>query len=98
MTPDWNDNKGISLVLVNTEKAQEMLPELEKAAQMRAVNFQLAVQRNPNIIRSTDAPAVRESFMEDVRRLSYEELAGKWLKPRSPLRRLLSQIKFMLGK
>lgn len=98
MTPDWDDNKGISLVLVNTEKAKAMLQKLEKIAEIRPIDLSLAEQRNPNIFRSTDMPAVREAYMEDVQRMTYEDLVKKWLKPRSPLRRFLSHIKFMLGK
>lgn len=96
MTPEWDDKKGLSLVLVNTQKAQALLPDLERVAVLRRVDFDTAALENPNLIRSTVAPQGRESYMKDLQQMEFAQLADKWLKPRNLARRILSHAKYYI--
>lgn len=98
MMPEWKDNKGISLVLANTKKAENMMIQLGEVASVRQVDFELAAKKNPNLIRSTAEPKMRSAYVKDMQQLEFSELASKWLKPRSAARRALSHIKYWINK
>ena len=98
IVPQWNDKKGISLVLANSKKASDMILKIQKNAFLLPISFDAAVQKNPNIMRSTVAPPRREEYIADLERLEFAMLAQKWLKPRSTFRKCLSQIKYMIRR
>ena len=98
MMPEWNDNKGISLVVANTEKAENLMSQLGEVASVRQVDFGLAAKKNPNLVQSTVEPKERNAYMKDLQQLEFAELASKWLKPRSVVRRALSYIKYWINK
>lgn len=94
MVPEWNENKGISLLMCNTAKAKEYVQRLAEMSEIKAVTVEQASRNNPNVVRSTKAPSCRKTYMEDVKRLSFAELEKKWLKPRSLARRIVSGLLF----
>ncbi len=98
ITPDWNDNTGISLLLCNTETAQTYLEKIEKVADMRVITLEQAKQQNPNLVRSASEPERRREYLDDMKNLSFEELEKKWLKPRSWLRKKMGILKFILTR
>ena len=94
MVPEWNDNKGISLLMCNTAKAKAYAGRLAEVSEMRGVTVEQASRQNPNVCRPTTVPPCREAYMEDVKELSFAELEKKWLKPRSHARKLVSKLLF----
>ena len=94
--PQWNDNKGISLLTLNSVKAHAYRELLEGVSDVCDISVEQAAKKNPNVLRSTVAPACREEYLNDVKTLSYVDLEKKYHKPRSRIRKLLSKIKFMI--
>lgn len=96
IVPEWNDNKGISLLMINTEKAKRSVGLLSEFLEMKGISLNKAARKNPNIIRFTEEPSIRKEFIRDLAGLSYKDLKKKYHKPRSPLHKLLSKIKFRM--
>lgn len=60
--PELNDDRGVSLVLVNTEKGRDMMAE---AAQMaRSVEIKEAMKNNGGFAEMADMPERREEFFK----------------------------------
>ena len=57
MYPQWEIEKGISLVLSNTEKGMEIFRQIEKMLVVQSVDIHLFMQ--PNLEHPTDKPKNR---------------------------------------
>ena len=85
--------------MCNTLKARQLTSALQSVAQMKETTLEDAARSNPNILRCTIVPQQRALYLRDMEELSFDQLEKKWLKPRSLLRRALSELKYrMVGK
>lgn len=98
ITPDWKDNTGISLLLCNTEKAQQYIGKMKKVADVREITLEQAKRQNPNLVKPAPEPERRKEYLEDMKTLSFAELEAKWLRPRSWLRKKIGVLKFVLTR
>lgn len=99
IAPEWSDNRGASVILCNTLKARQLISKLQSTAQMKETTLENAAHSNPNILKCTVMPQQRALYLRDMKELSFNQLEKKWLKPRSLLRRTLSELKYrIVGK
>lgn len=63
--PDWDDDKGTSLVLVNTNRGQKIFSELSECSYIEAT-FEHALERNPNLLYFSKPNKGRDAFMKDL--------------------------------
>ena len=96
IVPEWNDNKGISLILCNTAKAITYSHLFLEYADVKEITLDQAKKQNPNLCQPTRMPFNRLEYMEDIKNLTFDELEKKWLKPRSVIRKILSNLLFKL--
>ena len=95
IAPELDDNKGTSLVLVQTEKGRAALVGLEQ----RVVSLEEASRENPAIVRPASENRLREQVMAHVRSGDFAKAAQLLLAPaesyHSPgfLRRLIRFLK-----
>ena len=78
--PEYDDNKGTSFVLTNTEKAVNILHELDIIChpmdidyEEYSTNYNWCMHRNPYSMPEID----RNRFYEDVRKMPFNEMAMK---------------------
>lgn len=98
--PGIDDDRGVSLILVNTEKGADMFNRVEGDMIVHPSDLARAVACNPCVIRPVHLNHERQDFMFDVDRLTLDQLIKKyirqpsWIRRRySASRRLLSNIK-----
>ena len=78
--PGLDDNKGISVLLVNSEKGQNLLEVCRKEfLVLREERADDAIKKNPNIISSSVPHPHRKKFFEYNKRFSVSKSAGKIL-------------------
>lgn len=78
--PELDDNKGISVILVNSQKGQRLLENCKKDfVVLREEDLQDAIVKNPNIISSSVPYPDREKFFEYNKRFSVSKSARKVL-------------------
>ena len=99
IAPDMDDNKGTSLVLVQTEKGRAALAGLEQ----RAVTLEEASRDNPAILRAAAPNPLREQALALVRVGDFDAAARLIPAPAPPkkpglLRRGLGALKRRLGR
>ncbi len=74
---EFDDNKGISLVLINSQKGKELFLSVENKLLFRESESSLCRQRN--LEQPTGKPVLREDFWKDYYEHGYEYIAKKYV-------------------
>lgn len=83
--PFWYDtSKGISLLIVNTEKGQNLLDKVQDQLFLEKRSVREAARENHQLRQCVTMPASRAEFYSDVQILSDSELLKKYI-PQMPL-------------
>lgn len=72
--------KGISMLALNSEKAKAFLPKIESSLVMEERSYEEASISNKQYYRSSVASPFRTAFRVDLAKLSWEELAKKYMR------------------
>ncbi len=76
--PDMDDNKGTSVVLLNTKRGENLLAQVSDQVVQCDSSLESAVAGNPCIVRSSKEHFRRYEFFADLDKLSMEELVKKY--------------------
>ena len=74
--PEIDDNKGISLVLINTDKGKIVFDKIKENLEVWESNTRDCLQ--PNLIEPTKKPPKREQFWQDYFNNGFEYIAKKY--------------------
>lgn len=74
----WNDDKGISLVMTHTDKANDILYNIQEEINLYEVSFKDAISNNPSMIKSSNEPPLRDAFFKNLENISYLKLQNKY--------------------
>lgn len=88
--PEWDDDKGTSLVLIQTEKGWDAVNECREHLMIYEADLKMAISSNPCICGSVEQGGDRTSFFSDLDSLSFEKIIKKYLSPPSLLNKILS--------
>ena len=90
-----SDNKGTSVVFVRTQKGQELFDSLKDRLIWKEVSYEEGVKGNPSEYKSVARSQQRDTFFEDLDKLSFEKMAKKYAADRKvPFkRRVVNKIK-----
>ena len=64
--PEMDDDKGLNLVFVNSDKGKQIFDEIKDMLVYKEVDKQLAIQDNPAMIRSVKMPRERKYFIKRI--------------------------------
>ena len=96
--PEFNDNKGVSLVLVNTEKGKRMFEASMSDLESFECNVQNCMQ--PTLVKPSVASGRRTAFWNDYNQMSFDEVLTKYTTPLSVflrVKRSLKQVMYKMG-
>lgn len=79
--PEMDDDKGTSLVLVNTEKGARAFSALAEKIIVKESDFEHAVAVNPAIVRPTTPHRNRDRFFCRVMKSDFDSLVNRMLQP-----------------
>lgn len=79
VAPDMNDNKGISLLIIRTEKGKKIFEKIFERVIFKKVSYEDAVRGNGPVNQSVSKPKERETFFGDMNRMDMNELIRKYL-------------------
>lgn len=68
LMPEMFDDKGTSLVIVQTGKGDELLESVKDRIRIEAADFAFAVKNNPSYFESKPRSALRTSFYSDLQK------------------------------
>jgi len=77
--PELDDNKGTSLLLVNSSKGKELLRACVYDIFTSVCDLDHAVQGNPSIVSSVKVPKLREKFFNDLNSLDFDYVIKKYM-------------------
>ena len=76
--PQMDDGKGVSLVMLHTEKAIEFISDIKNELQMQQVVFNDAIKYNPSFLYSTKENPFRNEFFKKVTVKNVGKLVDKY--------------------
>lgn len=77
---DFDDDKGVSLVLVNTELGQNIMEKLSSSMDIIESNLDYAIKCNPSIKISSKCNSGRKQFFEELNNRNIEKNIYKYTK------------------
>jgi hypothetical protein len=103
------DNKGTSLVMINSKKGEELFEKIKGKCVLRSFNIYMAIQYNPRAIRSREKPTkrmdqIREKIFQKLNILPFDNLVKKYIYDSITtrgyrfIRRCLGKVKRMIIK
>lgn len=91
--PEFSDDKGTSLILINSEKGQELLENIkDKIIYRENCDLDYAIKCNPCICGSVKEPEKRKEFFNDLDKMKIKQLANKYLTRQSLISRVYKKI------
>lgn len=97
--PDMDDNKGTSLLFINTNKGKDILDSIKNEIIYKEVDINEAIKYNTSAIKSVKKPLNRDEFMMRLEDWSFTKLMKKYcednifIKCKLFIYRVLSKIK-----
>ena len=77
---DMDDGKGVSLVVIQSTKGEELFNRIKHHLKIKKVNIEKVFEKhNEAMIKSSKLPIDREEFWKDYQVLSFEELSKKYV-------------------
>lgn len=90
--PEMNDDKGLSLVLINSKKGLELFETIKNNCTIKKVDFEKAIKYNSAYYQSCIMPKNREIFFKEINSMNFEKTVNKYT--RKPLiKRVFGKIK-----
>ena len=94
--PKIDDDKGTSLVILNSEKGKKLFEKIKEKIDFKEVNFEEAIKYNPSMIKSVIKPQKRDSFFRDLENLDFNELEKKYFPEPKFIFKVIRKIKFKM--
>ena len=96
--PDMNDDKGTSLVLINSEKGTELMEKIKSDIVYKEVTIDDAIASNRALIKSPAYNKYREKFFNELDSSDFEKLVLKYTPKPSIIRRCINKGKRCIKK
>lgn len=84
--PEMYDNKGTSLVFINSKKGKELFEKIKPEIEYKEINIHQAVQYNPSSYKSVEIPKNRDKYMREVFNSDFHNSSSKYLKEKLMIR------------
>lgn len=86
--PEMNDEKGISLVIVNSKKGKELFEEIKEKLKYKKVIFEEAIKNNPSMLKCAKKNKYTEDFFDDFNEMNFNELINKYINEKDRIQKL----------
>ena len=91
--PDMNDNRGISLVIINSEKGKELLENISNKIIKKQVDFEESIKYNSAMIHSVPLNKNREKFLRKIDSKNFSILCFKYIRIPNLNKKISNKIK-----
>lgn len=96
--PEMNDEKGTSLVIVNSEKGKDLFNKISDNVKSEKVDFYRAIKPNPSMNNISHKNSKNEEFFEDINKKSFDEVVKKYVPEPSIAKKVLRKVKRIVKK
>ena len=95
---NMNDDKGTSLIIVNSEKGNELFELIKDSIVYVETDLEIAIKYNSAMIKSVNKPSGRKDFVNDVDKMNMEELTNKYSPKPNIVKRIINKSKRVIKK
>ncbi len=93
--PKWDDNRGTSLIIVNSNKGNDLLANSQSELSIHLCSLDY-IAGNSNFFRSSPRPRNRERFFKDLDQLPFKLIIEKYMTPPNALiQSVLKHVKYI---
>lgn len=78
--PEMDDDKGTSLVMIHSDKGQQMLDKIAEKVIYQEVDFNVVPKTNPAMVKSAKIHFNREKFFAELEEKSFDTLVEKYVR------------------
>ncbi len=78
------DDKGTSLVIINSQKGKEIFDKISDRIWSQEISYEKAIDHNMMALKSVNKPGNRDAFFEDIYNTTFKKVYKKY-KPKEPL-------------
>lgn len=96
--PEMMDNKGVSLVLINSEKGKELFNLILNNITYKETNFESAISYNPAYLKSAIKNTNRDDFINDIDNLDIKDLVEKYIPKERLSKRIIKKVKYIIKR
>lgn len=79
--PKLNDGNGVSLVLIRSQKGQNIFDSIKNNIEYESVSYEDGIKGNPSEYKSVHRPKQRNTFFLDMNSMSFSKLKKKYTSP-----------------
>lgn len=79
--PEMYNEKGVSFIVINTQKGKELLESITSTLRIHPVSYDIAVKYNSSAVNSSSRPKERDDFYKKLNSKGYEYIKKKYLQP-----------------
>lgn len=94
--PELDDDKGTSLVILNSEKGKILFENIKEKIVFKEANIDDAIKYNPSMIKSVEKPIKREEFFTDLNKLEFNVLVQKYCPKDNYIKKIVNKIKRLI--
>ena len=94
---NFSDNKGVSLVIVNSIKGKELFEKIKCKCKFEKTDLNEAIKYNPSMIKSSEKPKNRKVFLERIKSESFELITKQYVSKKSIIKRIKIKVKNILS-
>lgn len=76
--PEFNDDKGITAVMIHSEKGEKLLKAISPFIEIKCVNFDDVLSANKSALESVHRNPLCERFYRDSKKLEFDKLIEKY--------------------
>lgn len=76
--PNWDNDTGVSLAMIHSDQGHRLFDSCGTLLESVEVTYADAVRNNPSMTNSVCKPILRDAFMKDLKRLSYDKVYRKY--------------------
>lgn len=92
VAPEMDDDKGTSLVIVNSEKGKTLFDNILKDINYKRVDFEIATRYNPSMTNSVKPHKNRTLFFDNLDSMEFDKLVKKYIPDDNLLRKVAKKI------
>lgn len=97
ISPELDDDRGISSIYVNSPKGQRILEAISDRVILREMDLDTAVANNMAMVESERLTRDRDGFLRDLRKKSFDVVYGKYIEEANLSRRIKWTARRILG-
>lgn len=80
VSPQMDDNKGTSLVILHTQKAHQLMQQISDQMRYEEVALTSALRQNPSMVTAANRPDSRDSFLRDIQTQRFPKAVDRYVK------------------